>query len=184
MNVLEIYNGSDGEKTKALYAKLETLGPVGLVCVNLFRAMKASARAKDYSRRYKGVTYEKKQWSMANLCDVLAIHGAALGIVFGWRIDPQQQFYPWVLYVELPFGMGQCSFHNGQRLKGPDYAGEWDGTTGSASRIIRYVQGVYDLHFPRPADCDSASVLRLTTEADSLELSVGNSPGGESLQRK
>ena len=145
MNVLEIYNGSNGEATKALYAKLESLGPEGIVAVNLFRACKASARAKVYSRRFKGDAYQKKQWSMANLCDVLAKHGQELGIVFGWKQDPAQEFYPWVLYVDLP--NGQVSFHNATRLTGPDYQAEWNEHSDSATNIVRHCQCVFNKHF-------------------------------------
>jgi hypothetical protein len=156
VNALTIYNGSDGGATKALYERLQSIGPVGVVALNIFRAQKASGRAKEYSRRFKGVAYDKKQWSMANLCDVLEKHGAELNILFGWKQDPEQPYYPWVLYVTLP--TGQCSFHSPVRGKGPDYSGDWDGSTGSAARIIRWVQAVLDEHFPQPADCDSESV--------------------------
>ncbi|MFB3828940.1 MAG: hypothetical protein ACE15B_19395 [Bryobacteraceae bacterium] len=72
---------------------------------------------------------------MAN-CRVLAEHGAALGITYGWKEDPAQPFHSWVLYVDLP--PGQVSFHTAQRLTGPDYAGDWDGQHFSANRIIAF----------------------------------------------
>ena len=46
--VMQTYQGSDGEATRALYAELQQRGPVGVIAVNLFRAQKNSARAKVY----------------------------------------------------------------------------------------------------------------------------------------
>lgn len=137
LNPLQIFNGSNGEATKALYAKLETLGPAGMVALNLFRACKCSGRAKVYrGRGYKDDAYARKEWSLQNLCGILEQHGAALGITWGWKEDPNQPHYPWVLYVELE--TGQTSFHNRNRLCQQDYHGDWDGTPHSPSRIIRW----------------------------------------------
>ena len=93
MTVHEIYIGSDGDATKALYERLATLGPAGVVALNLFRAVKCSTRAKKYSRRFKGEAYDRKNWSLANLCQELAKSADALGIVWGWKIDPEQDFH-------------------------------------------------------------------------------------------
>lgn len=71
MNVREIFHGSDGEATKLLYAELEKRGPIGTIALNLFRAQKASTRAKVYRRKFKGAAYDKKNWSLRNLCDAL-----------------------------------------------------------------------------------------------------------------
>lgn len=143
---IEVYDGSNGDVTKAFYATLETAGPIGVVAVNLFRAQKASSRAKEYSRRFKGQTYDKKNWSMSNLVTTLMQHGEALGIRFGWKMDPKAAYHQWVLYVDLP--NGQVSFHAAERGKGPDYPGDWDGTGLSAQRIVTFTQGVCDKHFP------------------------------------
>jgi len=135
MTVREIYEGSDGNATKALYARLDEFGPIGFIAKNLFRACKASERAKLYSRRYKGDAYQKKQWSLGLLCDALAVHGPAAGIRYGWKIDPQPPVgYPWILYVDLP--TGQVSFHSPTRGVGPDYPGEWSGKHTSKENII------------------------------------------------
>ena len=138
MTVLEIYAGSNGQATLDLYARLERLGPAGIVALNLFRAQKASARAKVYRRRFKGVAYEKKNWSMRLLCDALAISAAELGIDFGWREDPAQEYHKWVLYVDLP--AGQVSFHSATALSVHRYDKPWDNSGDSASRIIGFVQ--------------------------------------------
>src|ERR1700676_464322 len=62
--ILSIYAGSNGDATKALYASLEKRGPVGLIALNLFRACKASERAKIYrGRSYKGAAYDKLRTS-------------------------------------------------------------------------------------------------------------------------
>jgi len=147
---LEIYKGSDGEATKALYARLSERGPLGLIAVNLFRAQKCSERAKVYrggirgKGRYKDMAYERKQWSMDNLCAVLVEHGGALKIVWGWKPDPGTLFgerESYVLYVETP--NGQCSFHSPTRGKGPDYPNEWDGQRGeTVQRVIDFTEAV------------------------------------------
>ena len=141
MNALEIYAGSDGEKTKALYARLETLGPLGTVAVNLFRAQKCSERAKVYrGGGHRGAAYDRKNWSLQNLCAALAAHGEALGLAWGWKEDPAQSFHRWVLYVELP--TGQVSFHAASALSPQRYAGEWDQSKDSPSRVVRFVQSL------------------------------------------
>jgi len=147
MNVQAIYDGSDGEATKALYARLTDFGPIGAVAVNLFRAQKTSSRAKVYrggvrgQGSYKSMSYERKEWSLANLCAVLAVHADALGIRYGWQADADTPGYAWVLYVDLP--TGQVSFHAPRRGLGPEYAGTWDGVRDvSAHRIVRYVQAL------------------------------------------
>jgi len=172
MNALVIFNGSDGAATTALYEKLVAVGPMGVVAVNLFRAQKASGRAKEYSRRYRGVAYDKKQWSLGNLVEVLEKHADVLGIRYGWKKDPEQPHYPWVFYVDIP--TGQCSFHSPVRTRGPDYPGDWDGSTGSASRIIRWVQSIIDEQFPSPADHHTtgscvASDVRQTPDLEKIE---------------
>lgn len=145
MTPLEIYQGSNGKATKALYAELETLGPRGLVALNLFRACKCSERAKVYrGHGYKADAYARKEWSMGLLCDILIKHSEELGIRWGWKEDPEQPFHKWVLYVEIP--TGQVSFHCASRIKGPDYLGEWDKVKGaSAMRIVKWTTMVrYD----------------------------------------
>jgi len=150
MRAIDAYNGSDGEATKALYAELMRSGPIGDVAVNLFRAQKCSARAKVYrggvrgKGSYKGMAYDRKQWSLDNLCKVLGEHGATLGIDFGWKEDPHTVFgnqSSWVFYVDIP--QGQVSFHAPNRGKGPDYLKEWDGQRGmSIQRVIDFAESV------------------------------------------
>jgi hypothetical protein len=142
MNAYEIFEGSDGEATKALYARLETYGPLGIVALNLFRAVKCSTRAKGYRRRaHRSSAYDRKQWSMDNLCQALADHAARLTIRHGWKQDPAQEFHNWVLYVDLP--TGQVSFHAAARGLGPDYPGDWDRVKdASAQRIVAWVQRI------------------------------------------
>lgn len=143
MTPLQVYLGSDGDETKALYARLETFGPIGQVAVNLFRASKCSARAKVYrGGGYKGAAYDRKQWSVDNLCKILNEHGATLGIRFGWKQDPEQEYHDWVLYVDLP--QGQVSFHAASRGAGPDYPSDWDGRHESATRIIQFCDSILE----------------------------------------
>ena len=137
--ILAVYDGSDGEATSALYRRLEALGPAGVIAMNIFRAHKSSARAKLYSRRYKGAAYGKKDYSLGLLCSALGRHAEALGIRWGWAVDAKQEVHKHVLYVDLP--TGQVSFHTEHRLEGPDYTGEWD---GAPVRIARYAAGLLD----------------------------------------
>lgn len=148
---IEVYLGSDGESTKQFYAVLLARGAAGDIAMNLFRAQKASERAKVYRGgargrgSFKSLAYDKKTWSMKNLCRVLTWRGAELGIRFGWKEDPETLFgerASWVLYVDLP--TGQVSFHAPVRGDGPDYPGEWDQQRGmSVQRVLDYAEAVF-----------------------------------------
>lgn len=144
--VLAIYEGSDGEATKRLYQRLEALGPVGHVAVNLFRAHKSSARAKVYrGGGYRGLAYERKGWAMDNLVAILAEQAAELGIRWGWGEDAAQEYHRWVLYVDVP--TGQVSFHTERRGGGPDYPAAWDGERNTgATRICRWISQLLEPH--------------------------------------
>jgi hypothetical protein len=115
----------------------------------VLRAVKCSERAKGYRRfGYKGSAYDRKHWSMGNLCRVLGEHGEALGIRWGWREDPAQEFYPWVLYVTLP-DVGQVSFHDSTRGSGPDFPDAWDGVRGAGpQRACSFAARVLELPPP------------------------------------
>lgn len=143
-DVIRAYQGSDGDATKARYERLATLGDAGAIAVNLFRAQKSSERAKVYrGRQFRGSAYDRKQWSLDNLCASLDAHAELLGIVWGWGLDPQQPIHRHVLYIELP--TGQVSFHAGARGAGPDYRKGWDGVPGqSADRILRWCGRLLD----------------------------------------
>lgn len=143
------YRGSDGERTRALYARLTAAGPAGLVAVNLLRACKNSERAKTYkSRRSGAAAYGTKDWAIGQLVDVLVQHAGALGIVWGWGRDEKAINFENVLYVEVP-GAGQISFHVAYRREGPDYGGEWDGMKDvAAGRVIRFANGVLGIEQP------------------------------------
>jgi len=155
MRAVEVYEGSDGALTRAFYAALEARGPAGVVAVNLFRAQKTSTRAKLYrggirgKGSYKSMAYDTKRWAMENLVKVLTEHGAALGITFGWKEDPQTVFgeeASWVLYVDLP--QGQVSFHSPNKLAGPLYARDWDQQKLSAQRVIEFADSVASTNPP------------------------------------
>jgi hypothetical protein len=142
-DLVRVYEGSDGQATMALYQRLDQFGPAGTLAVNLFRAHKTSGRAKVYSRRYRGAAYDRKQWSIGNLVDVLGQHAGSLGIVRGWGVDAATIGYPHVLYIDMP--TGQISFHSPVRGPGADYAGEWDGAVGvGADRILRWIARLLD----------------------------------------
>lgn len=147
--IIAVYNGSDGDATKALYARLEALGPAGFVACNVFRATKASERAKLYrgrqrgGGRYRDMAYERKQWAMDNLAQALTDRGDALGVSWGWATDPAQAFHCFVLYIDLP--TGQVSFHTATRGRGPDYGGQWDGARGAGpERICKWCARLFE----------------------------------------
>jgi len=145
-DILAVYEGSNGDATKALYADLEKLGPAGIVAVNVFRASKTSGRAKVYrGSRYKGAAYDTKQWSIDNLVKALTEHGDLLRVCWGWKQDPRQEFHKWVFYCDLPGMRGQISFHTSSRGDGPDYPGEWDGVRDvGPQRICRWIADLFE----------------------------------------
>lgn len=143
-DVIRVFEGSNGEETRQLYARLERIGPAGIIAMNLFRACKSSARAKVYrggirgQGSYRAMAYDRKHWSLKNLCDALTAHADELAIVWGWGIDDTQPMHRHVLYVEV--ATGQVSFHTGERLHGPDFPRAWDGVRGAAAdRICRHI---------------------------------------------
>lgn len=142
-DLIRIYTGSNGEATKALYERVANLGPAGVVAVDLFRAAKASERAKVYrggnrQGSYRRQAYDKKQWCIDNLARVLSIHADAIGVTWGWAEDPAQEFHRFVLYIDLP--TGQVSFHTAPRGEGSDYSGKWDQIRGMGpTRICRWI---------------------------------------------
>lgn len=148
LSVWQIYCGSDGSATRQLYKELEKLGAKGIIALNLFRAQKSSSRAKKYHGgisglgSYRDLAYEKKQYSMNQLCEALKENAASLNIKWGWKIDDAQPYHKWVLYVTLPENIGQISFHTDKRGDGCDFDGWWDGVHASEERIIKFVDSV------------------------------------------
>ena len=144
MTVLEIYQGSNGAATTELYKRLERIGVAGSIAKELFRAQKASTRAKLYrggipgKGSYRRMAYDKKNYSLFNLCTFLAANAAGEGIKWGWKRDMGTPGFEWCLYVDL--STGQASFHSATRYSGPDYDGEWDGKKASADAIIKFCE--------------------------------------------
>jgi hypothetical protein len=134
-----IYEGSDAAATRGLFKDLKSCGPDGLLAIELFRACKASERAKVYrGKGYRDKSYERKQQAMDVLCKVLS--GSTYE--WGWGIDDKQPVHYHVLYVDIP--TGQVSFHSGTRSEGPDYPKLWDGQPGqSADRICQWIDGMF-----------------------------------------
>lgn len=149
-DVAKAYDGSDGEYTRALYAHLLTMAPRGLIAMNLLRTLKASTRAKSYRGRpgrgspsYSTMAYDKKDWSIGELCGALIANPDVIAS-WGWGYDRNAVGFEHVLYVDIP-GAGQVSFHTKYRRGGPDYPGAWDGAVGAArARICRWAQAVVD----------------------------------------
>jgi len=140
-----VYHGSDAAQTRRYLAMLDALGPHGRLAAALFRACKASARAKQYrgrsgngtGPRYRDLAYARKQAALTAVCMLLLAEPTALPLVWGWAQDAAQPWYAQVLYVELPHE-GQVSFHAPVRGPGPSYAGSWDGTHASLERILTF----------------------------------------------
>lgn len=150
-DILAVYAGSNGYATIALYKRLANHGPRGVIATNLFRACKCSERAKVYRGgqrgrgSYRSMAYDRKDWSLDQLCDALMNHAKAIDITWGVGLDESRDAsdpYRFVLYVDLP--TGQVSFHGRPPRPGcPTYAGKWDGVRGEApQRICRWVEGV------------------------------------------
>jgi hypothetical protein len=147
-DLLDVFNGSDGDRTKALYAQLDAMGPVGVVAVNLFRAQKSTSRGKAYRGgptergSYASMAGFRKQWALDNLSRVISEHQEALGLTWGWKLDPSHEGHRWVLYVNLP--TGQVSFHTDHRGDGPDYLADWDGQPNtSTTRILGWIEDLF-----------------------------------------
>ena len=146
--IMAVYDGSNGDATKSLYERLQGFAPRGVVALNLFRACKASSRAKVYRGRpgrsqpsYKAMAYEKKAWSIALLVDALRDHPGVIES-WGWGYDAKSVGFEHVLYVDVP-GCGQVSFHSDYRRDGPEYDGKWDGVQHQApKRICRWIEAV------------------------------------------
>ena len=88
------------------------------------------------------MAYDKKNWSIGQLADILCAEGEQFGLTFGWREDEHQEYHKWVFYVDLP--TGQCSFHIEKRGIGPDYTKPWRPDSASATAIISFCQKVFD----------------------------------------
>lgn len=146
---IRIFAQNDGDVTKAYYARLNSLGPLGQLAVALFRAQKRSTAAKKYrGGGFRGAAYDVKNWSLSEICRILLSFDSATfvpshGVTFswGWQRDPNTPGFEWVLYVELP--TGQASFHSAERLKGPDFNGKWDGVRGgSVTSILAFCDSI------------------------------------------
>lgn len=139
-----VFQGSDSACTRKFLTHLEKQGQPGRIAAALFRAQKASSKAKLYSggiersngefQSFRTLSYEKKSRSLKELCSLLLIDSA--GIEWGWGRDDENARAPHVLYVDLP--SGQVRFHTAERFAGPDYPAAQDGERASEARIITY----------------------------------------------
>lgn len=124
-------------------------GEDGLLAALLFKAQKASKRAKRYRggtetaagyRSFRDMSYERKSDTLMRLAEFLEESG---GESWGWGRDEAAGQNPWVLYVELP--QGQVSFHSPHRGPGRDYGDKWDGQKVSEERILAFCEDVLRL---------------------------------------
>lgn len=141
--VRDCYYGSSGQETLRLYDELAKRGASGDLAVLLFRAQKASARAKKYRGRndngeyYRDLSYDRKGNALEQIATFLDNAGCD-GTVWGWKLDDKAFDNAWVLYVDLP--CGQVSFHSKHRYAGPDYQHDWDQQKLSETRVIRFCE--------------------------------------------
>lgn len=145
----DVFDGSDSVLTRRYLVALEGKGSFGRIAANLFRAQKASTRAKLYrgglqTVSYGDLAYRHKGEGLETLCELL-MESSATGIFWGWGIDDAQGYACYVLYVDLP--QGQVSFHSPDRFRGPTYQEEWDGTGLSEDRILQFCDAVMQDRF-------------------------------------
>jgi hypothetical protein len=139
------YYGSDGQLTLRACDALLQSGPNGELAVLLFKAMKASARAKKYHGKhketgtsYRQLSYDRKGQALQRLCDYL-VACEADAECWGWGMDRNTDGpHKHVLYVWTDYG--QCSFHSAARYKGPNFRGKWISGVGSEETILRYCE--------------------------------------------
>lgn len=132
--VREIFFGSDGERSKALYSQLERIGPHGRIAALCLRAQKASDKANFYIfREYKRIAYERQNEALIALVDTL--NQSSIIRTWGWGRD-EAGYHKWVLYVDLP--QGQVSWHNESKIGDRDYPNQSDGTGLSQERILAF----------------------------------------------
>jgi len=87
--VRKAYAGSDGQLTLQVCDLLLRRGPSGELAVLLFRALKASKRAKVYRKRmHRNLSYERKGDAIRLLCEFL---DGCDPDCWGWGIDRQAE---------------------------------------------------------------------------------------------
>ena len=137
VNARLVFVGSSSALTRTFCDGLEKRGLVGHLAATLFRAQKASTRAKKYGpTKYRGMSYGRKEDMLQRLCKLLA----QTDWPWGWGKDMGMPQAPHVLYIELP--QGQVSFHCAERFEGPDYGKEWDGQRLSEARILEFADAI------------------------------------------
>jgi hypothetical protein len=134
------FQASDGVRTRKVLRKLEQIGLLGRVAAQLFRAQKASTRAKEYRGDYVDYAYCRKGENLKGLCELLAQQQE---LAWGWGTDVEMWEHGprHVVYIDVP--KGQASFHSFERYDGPAYTGEWDGKHESESNIIDFGEKLY-----------------------------------------
>jgi len=146
-----VFDGSVAADTRRYLKGLSRLGPRGQLAASLFRAQKASTRAKFYHggiktgygrKTFRDLAYDHKQDAINAVCELLQELSGRLVLTWGWGEDKGQSINRWVLYVELP--TGQVSFHSPQRGAGPDYLRGWDGANLSCERISQWCDSIVE----------------------------------------
>ena len=133
-SVHEIYYGSDGGATRRLMTRLEKTGQRGRIAAQLFRAQKASSRAKVYRGgirdewggviRYKDLAYEKKEKELIGLTRGV-LKADSQGLRWGWKPDPPHGVTPNSSYTPIYRTDRLASIRRSDTLV-LIYEGEWD----------------------------------------------------------
>lgn len=140
-----VFLGSDAATTRAYLRALDSRSVPGKLAAALFRAQKASTRAKQYRGDSVDLAYDRKGDALSRLSELLTEGDA--GLRWGWGEDSMQRIAPYVLYVDLhpQETGGQASFHSPTRFCGPDYPGEWDCASDSKLSVLLFCDQVMGL---------------------------------------
>lgn len=130
---------SNASRTRKFLGHLSRCGDAGKLAAALFRAQKASTRAKAYRSKHKSFAYDRKGELLEDICNLLSKETNS--IPWGWGID-EGGYYHDVLYVDLP--VGQASFHSTKRFAGPNYQSGWDQTQSTEDNVLAYCELVIE----------------------------------------
>lgn len=79
MIAAEVYRTSNGQLTRRFLLRLNSFGPWGQIAAQLFKAQKASKRAKKYGpyagingSSFRDLSYQRKGQALKDLCDLRA----------------------------------------------------------------------------------------------------------------
>ena len=148
ITAMQAFDSRDREVTTAYQNALLCRGRAGQLAFGLFRAQKRSTLAKSYRGKYKRKSYDGKNEALKYLDAVLTKWGDAMGVDWGWKKDPHQDYHNQVLYVHLKDAR-QASFHGEKAISKRQFRGAWDQRGGSEANILWYCDAVMARIEPR-----------------------------------